>query len=113
MTPTIGRLPYSVFGGSLRSGQAAAWIMTSRTLAQQTGRLFSFNRKPLRKLWEKVFDADIGKAVIDDSLDLLAKCGLRGLTTWFLPAACATYYLKKVFCPKRFVGGKCYILEIR
>ena len=45
--------------------------MTSKELEKQTGMIFSFDYKPSTRVWEKVFDPEIGKAVIDDSLNLL------------------------------------------
>jgi NAD(P)-dependent dehydrogenase (short-subunit alcohol dehydrogenase family) len=54
-----------------RSGKAAAWIMTSEELEKQTGMIFSFDCRPSKRVWEKVFDTEIGRRVLDDSLDLL------------------------------------------
>ncbi len=54
-----------------RSGKAAAWIMTREELEKQTGMIFSFDCQPSKRVWEKVFDPEIGRQVIDDSLKLL------------------------------------------
>lgn len=54
-----------------RSGKTAAWIMTSGQLSKSSGLIFSYHRKPSKVVWEKVFDPEIGKAVVDDSLQLL------------------------------------------
>jgi NAD(P)-dependent dehydrogenase (short-subunit alcohol dehydrogenase family) len=54
-----------------RSGKAAVWIMTSERLTKQTGTIFSFDCQPSKRVWEKVFDLEIGRHVIDDSLKLL------------------------------------------
>lgn len=56
-----------------RSGAAAAWIMTSSELEGKTGIIFSYNRKPSNGVWSRVFDAEVGNSVIQDSMDLLAK----------------------------------------
>jgi len=57
----------------IRSGKAAAWIVTSKALEKQTGTIFSFDCKPSTRVWENVFDAKIGRHVIDDSLSLLTE----------------------------------------
>jgi NAD(P)-dependent dehydrogenase (short-subunit alcohol dehydrogenase family) len=53
-----------------RSGKTAAWIMTSEDLEKKSGTIFSFDRKP-SKLWDKVFDSEIGRSVVDDSLTIM------------------------------------------
>jgi len=55
-----------------KSGKAAAWIMTSNELVDQTGIIFSYARKPSKRVCSKVLDASIGKAVLEDSFALLA-----------------------------------------
>ena len=54
-----------------KSGKAAAWIMTTNKLKNKSGVIFSYARKPSKRVWAKVLDADIGKAVLDDSFALL------------------------------------------
>jgi len=54
-----------------RSGKVAAWIMTSKELEKQTGGIFSFDYQPSKRVWENVFDPEIGRKAIDDSLNLL------------------------------------------
>lgn len=53
------------------SGKVAAWIVTSEELEKQTGIIFSFDCQPSKRVWENVFDPEIGRNVIDDSLNLL------------------------------------------
>lgn len=55
-----------------RSGSAAAWIMTSSELEGKSGVIFSYNRKPSNRVWNRVFDAELGNSVIQESMDLLA-----------------------------------------
>ena len=54
-----------------RSGKTAAWIMASMSLKGLSGVIFSFDGKPSTKVWDKVFDSEIGKSVMDDSMGLL------------------------------------------
>ncbi|GAK51758.1 glucose/ribitol short chain dehydrogenase/reductase family protein [Candidatus Moduliflexus flocculans] len=54
-----------------RSGKAAARIVTSKALEKQTGTIFSFDCQPSTRVWKSVFDAEIGRRVVDDSLNLL------------------------------------------
>jgi len=54
-----------------KSGKAAAWIMTTNQLMNKTGIIFSYARKPSKRVWSKVLDAGIGKAVLEDSFALL------------------------------------------
>lgn len=53
-----------------RSAQAAAWIL-SQPHQYPSGTIFSFNKKPAKGVWEKVFEQTLGKQVLDDSLALL------------------------------------------
>ncbi|MBV1921400.1 MAG: SDR family NAD(P)-dependent oxidoreductase [Pseudomonadales bacterium] len=55
-----------------RSGKTAAWIMESKDLEGQSGVILSFDGRPSKKVWGKAFDAEIGKAVMDDSMGLLS-----------------------------------------
>lgn len=60
-----------------RSGKTAAWIMTSKELENKTGIIFSYDCKPSKRVWDKVFDSRIGKEIVDDSLDLLSRDGVK------------------------------------
>lgn len=54
-----------------QSGGAAAWIMTSKELNHQTGTVFSFDRNPSKLVWNPALEPEIGKRVIDDSLNMM------------------------------------------
>jgi NAD(P)-dependent dehydrogenase (short-subunit alcohol dehydrogenase family) len=54
-----------------RSGKTAAWIMTGEEPKKESGSIFSFDRKPSKRVWDKVFDSEIGRSVIEDSLSLM------------------------------------------
>ena len=58
-----------------RSGRVASWIMTSETLHQKTGEIFSYNFKPSKQVWNKVFDVELGKEVLNDSVSLIERVG--------------------------------------
>lgn len=64
-----------------RSGGTAAWIMTSENLNKESGTIFSYNRCSSNVVWEKVFDTEIGRSIVDESLDM---CGLKSTFTDFL-----------------------------
>ncbi|MEE2730806.1 MAG: SDR family NAD(P)-dependent oxidoreductase [Pseudomonadota bacterium] len=53
-----------------RSAEAATWILAEPHGAA-SGTLFSFNKKPAKGIWEKVFDPQLGQRVVDDSLALM------------------------------------------
>lgn len=54
-----------------RSGKIAAWIVASKDLEGLSGVIFSFDGKPSRNVWDKVFDSEIGRSVMNDSMELL------------------------------------------
>ncbi len=54
-----------------RSGKIAAWIVASKDLEGLSGVVFSFDGNPSRNVWDKVFDSEIGRSVMDDSMELL------------------------------------------
>lgn len=53
-----------------RSADAAAWIL-SQPHHFTSGTIFSFNKKPAKGIWDKVFDVELGQRVVDDSLALM------------------------------------------
>ncbi len=55
-----------------RSARAVAWLLTEPSVTAQNGAVFSFDRRPARRVWELARDASIGRAIVDDSLALLA-----------------------------------------
>jgi len=55
-----------------RSGKAAAWIMTSPTVQNKSGSIFSFNRKPSVHVWKDVvLDKKIGTEVFKDTMKII------------------------------------------
>jgi NAD(P)-dependent dehydrogenase (short-subunit alcohol dehydrogenase family) len=54
-----------------RSGAAAAWLMTVESDCLKNGGVYSYDKKLSRRCWEKVFDPNIGRRVLDESLDLM------------------------------------------
>ncbi len=54
-----------------RSGQAGAWLMTSDNSLLNNGGIFSYDRKPSTRVWEKIFSPEIGCGVLDESMQLL------------------------------------------
>ncbi len=54
-----------------RSGQAGAWLMTADISLLDNGGIYSYDRKPSARVWEKVFSPEIGCSVIDESIELL------------------------------------------
>lgn len=61
-----------------RSAEAAAWIL-SQPHGAASGTLFSFNKKPAKGIWEKVFDPELGQRVVNDSLALMDGLVMDGL----------------------------------
>lgn len=53
-----------------RSANTAAWILTANH-NEDSGTIFSFNRKPAIGIWEKVYDRELGKQIMEDSLTLI------------------------------------------
>jgi NAD(P)-dependent dehydrogenase (short-subunit alcohol dehydrogenase family) len=56
---------------SERSGQAGAWLMTADPSLLNNGGIYSYEKKPSTRIWEKVADPDVGRRVLDESLELL------------------------------------------
>ena len=54
-----------------KSGQAGAWLLTADNGLLENGGIYSYDRKPSKRVWEKVFSHDIGCRVLDESMDLL------------------------------------------
>lgn len=54
-----------------RSAEAAAWILTAPDLTERSGEIFSFDRQPSTRVWDKTRAPDLGRAVLDQSLTLL------------------------------------------
>lgn len=50
-----------------RSGKTAAWLMTDPSLLAHNGEVFSFDRKPSRRVWEKARDPKLAAAVVDQT----------------------------------------------
>jgi NAD(P)-dependent dehydrogenase (short-subunit alcohol dehydrogenase family) len=55
----------------LQSGAAAVWLMTTGGESLKHGGIYSFDKQLSRRCWDKVFDIDIGRRVLDESLDLM------------------------------------------
>lgn len=53
-----------------RSANAAVWLLT-QPVNHPSGTFFSFNKKPLKQVWEKVYDTELGQTILNDSLALL------------------------------------------
>ncbi len=52
-----------------RSGKTAAWIVQTSKVKDQSGQIFSYNRKPNKYVWEEfVFDKKIGREVYEESM---------------------------------------------
>ncbi len=58
-----------------RSGQAVARLLLDINPVRAHGRIFNYMLQPSRYVIERVFDPEIGRAVVDDSLALLARTG--------------------------------------
>lgn len=54
-----------------RSGAAAAWLMTTEPESLINGGIYSYDRQISHRCWDLVFDPDIGRRVLDESLDLM------------------------------------------
>ncbi len=55
-----------------RSGKVAAWIMTSPSVENKSGSIFSFNKKPSVHVWKDVvLDDKIGKEVFEDTMKII------------------------------------------
>ncbi|XXX80785.1 hypothetical protein WMF30_18685 [Sorangium sp. So ce134] len=54
-----------------RSAAAAAWILTADEAAARSGEVYGPDRRPSRRTWAGVRDPQVGRAVVDESLELL------------------------------------------
>ncbi|MGH9838723.1 MAG: SDR family NAD(P)-dependent oxidoreductase [Blastocatellia bacterium] len=54
-----------------RSGATAAWIMTADDLLSRNGEVFSYDREPSRRVWDRARDPETGRRVLEESLELL------------------------------------------
>jgi hypothetical protein len=55
-----------------RSGKVAAWIMTSPSVQDKSGSIFSFNKKPSAHVWKDVvFDTKLGTEVFEDTMKII------------------------------------------
>lgn len=57
-----------------RSGRAGAWLMTAPTGELNHGGIYSYDRRLSGRVEKRVFDDEIGRRVLDDSLALLSRC---------------------------------------
>ncbi len=55
----------------LRSAQAAVWIMQQQP-NPPSGTLYSYHKKPAEGIWDRVYDSQLGKQVLDDSMAVLS-----------------------------------------
>lgn len=55
-----------------RSGAAAAWIVTDPALTTRSGEVFSFDREPSRRVWDRVLDPETGRRALEETLEFLA-----------------------------------------
>lgn len=58
-----------------RSGATAAWIMTAEGVDASSGAVFGHDGAPARRVWDRVLDPATGRAVVDESLDLVQRRG--------------------------------------
>ncbi len=57
-----------------RSGKTAAWIMETSTIKQQSGEIFSYNKKPNKYVWNEVVQNEkIGKEVYEGSMSIIGE----------------------------------------
>ena len=54
-----------------KSGRVGAWLMTADESELMNGGIYSYDRKPSPRVWDKVFDPALGRSVINDSIELL------------------------------------------
>ena len=55
-----------------RSGKVAAWIMETSTIKNQSGEIFSYNKKPNKYVWKEVaLNEKIGREVYEDSMKII------------------------------------------
>ncbi len=51
-----------------RSGATAAWLMTADGLAARSGAVVAHDRGPARRVWQRVFDPDVGRQLMDETI---------------------------------------------
>lgn len=54
-----------------RSGQAGALLMTADNSLLNNGGIYSYDKKLSIRAWEKVFSPEIGRSVLDESMEML------------------------------------------
>lgn len=54
-----------------RSGATAAWLLTDPGVAAQSGEVFSYDRRPSTRVWQRARDADLARTALDESLAFL------------------------------------------
>lgn len=54
-----------------RSGKACAWLMTADNSLLNNGGIYSYDRKPSNRVWEKIYSHEIGCGVLDESMEML------------------------------------------
>ena len=54
-----------------KSGATAAWLMTTGSEYLKNGGIYSYDKQLSRRCWDMVFDIDIGRRVLDESMDLM------------------------------------------
>lgn len=55
----------------VRSGQVGSWLMTADSRLLNNGGIYSYNKKPSTRVWEKILSPEIGRSVLNESLELL------------------------------------------
>jgi len=55
-----------------RSGATAAWIVTAPELSTRSGEVFSFDREPSQRVWDRVLDPETGRRALEETLEFLA-----------------------------------------
>jgi NAD(P)-dependent dehydrogenase (short-subunit alcohol dehydrogenase family) len=61
-----------------KSGEAAAWIMTTDEKNIRSGEIYDYNRQPSKRVWHQVYDQTLGKRVYDETLLLLSQREFSG-----------------------------------
>jgi NAD(P)-dependent dehydrogenase (short-subunit alcohol dehydrogenase family) len=56
-----------------RSAGAAAWLLTDPDVTSRSGEVFDFERKPSARVWAAARSEDLGRRVLDESLQLLGE----------------------------------------
>ena len=54
-----------------RSGATAAWLMTDAGVVSKHGEVFSYDRKPSTRVWQRVRDPELARTALDESLAFL------------------------------------------